>query len=136
MESLSEGVTPLHAVRVPDALWSRLTEWAASSGVGDSEALRTLLRIGLDNTPPITPLRPATAGMRKASLPPGEWLFARVTDGPEWWDLDSILAQVPGARKIGIRATHEWRAIPADQMDAVRELFAGQPGRLRLHRSK
>lgn len=135
MRSLNNGETTPRTFRVPDALWTRLTQWAQRSGLGDSEALRELLALGLKNDPGVV-LRPAQAWMLRSGLHPEEWLLAQVPPGSDAWDLDDILGQVPGARRYDRRnrnASQVWWQVPRREENTLRELFAGRPDRLRLH---
>jgi hypothetical protein len=135
MNSLDAGVTPPRTVRIPTPVWDRLTAWAEASGVGDAEALRMLLDVGLDTAPPITPLRPPRKWMTAVKgVDRSQWLMCAVTSGNEWWTLDDVLGSLEGARPVDYQSPFTWRMIPRDQMDALREIFAGRPNRLRMHR--
>lgn len=132
MNPLQEGGTTPRTVRVPDALWAKLTEWARHSGVGDSDALRTLLALGLDRGPMVVRREPLT------------WMtehghgvaFARVPSGPDWWDLDDLVGQVPGAVRYGRKnrnRSESWWVVPRDQAESLARLFDGRPDRIHLH---
>lgn len=135
MKSLEEGVTTPRTVRVPDALWARLTGWAERSGLGNSEALRTLLALGLESeahpycNPPIP-------WMEAVDLT--QWVFACVPPGRDWWDLDSVVGQIPGAQRY-VRAkgaqSGTWWQIPKSEEESLRVIFAGRPERLWIYGS-
>lgn len=130
MESLENGPTPIRNVRIPDSLWQRLEEWAAKTGVGDAEALRELLRIGLE-TQPVAPVRPLHAWMRKQA--PGQ-IFCTVPAGSDWWDLDSAVGELPGAQLAERGYSHDrWWRLPASELETVRAVFAHRPDRIRIH---
>ena len=136
MESLEEGVSTVHTIRIPESLWTRVTEWAARSGVGDSDALRRLLALGLEQEPGVV-VRPPMAWMRASGLDSQAWVFASVPRGRDWWDLDSLVGQVPGAtryvKRSGRNASMTWWQVPKQQEQSLRVLFAGRADRIRLH---
>ena len=158
MNPLDEGVSPVRSVRIPESLWSRLADWARASGVGDADALRELLRLGLETQPGVVLKAPekwmlaaprvhscadGTASAVCLGAPCGSawsfnrpaWLLARVLPGSDWWDLSEVLDRVPGAVKADgkHRQPTQWIAVPAESLPALRELFAGRADRIRVH---
>lgn len=160
MESLNDGPTSAHSIRIPDPLWNRLTAWAKQSGVGDAEALRTLLRLGLE-TPATPAVRPPAkwmlipemphhclGGRRRSSgclgAPCGAawqfdrkgWLLAQVPAGADRWDLSAVLAKAPGA--VAAKGKRErpidYVAIPTASLPSVQAMFEGRADRVRIHR--
>ena len=129
MKSLSNGPTQVRTVRIPEPLWTRLTEWAQRAGVGDSEALRLLLAMGLDSPAPV---------QRRTPMP---WMspdhaYVQVPPGSDWWDLDDVVGCLPGARRHTgprHRQSDRWWEIPREGAGDIESLFAGRPERVRLH---
>lgn len=66
-------------------------------------------------------------------VPEGGYLVVAVTAGPNWMDLDDALDAIPGRRPVDSRSARRWHAIPTSQLDALRVMESGHPGRLRIH---
>lgn len=100
MQSLGTGPSPTRQVRIDDALWGEVEAWADENDAGASEAVRALLRAGLNSGRTAAPLRPvfkapkaALAWMRK--MLPGEpsgTLVVRAENAAA----EDALASVPG----------------------------------------
>lgn len=134
MRSLDEGETTPRTIRVPDALWGRLTDWAQRAGIGDSEALRKLLAIGLEQEPGVI-IRQPMAWMRNETCA----ALAVVPPGSDWWDLDDLIGQLPGVVRYTRRSRNQsevWWKIPAESVEALRSVFAGRPDRVRVYSTR
>src|SRR5688572_29457130 len=129
MKSLDKGPTQVRTVRIPQPLWDKLTEWAARSGVGDSEALRRLLALGIEGSHPVH---------SREQLPwmNPDYAYARVPKGDDWWDLDDLVGCLPGVRRYepqSGRFSEVWWQVPRDQVAHLESLFHARPERLELY---
>lgn len=137
MNSLESGESRVRTVRINDALWERLEVWAARSGAGNAEALRELLRVGLE-VEPFPYIHEPHAWMTRLRLPQGT-LFVRVKPGADWWDLDEVLASLPGAQHPASRgkgaSRQKYVMLPPGSEKALREAFAGRADRIECYRA-
>lgn len=132
MTTEKESDMSMRSVRVPNELWAKLTAWAEASGVGDSEALRELLRLGTEQEPRVI-YKPALKWMsqyRRTGLRNGCWIVGFVKPGPDWNYLDDVMGSFLGRTSVNGPGTQRWHAIPRRHSEAFQTLMSGRCDRV------
>jgi hypothetical protein len=132
-----ESPAPVRAVRIPDDMWQELTEWSVRCGLGNSEALRKMLRLHLDTRAPEVVVDKPTAWMTKLTPPPGKWVLCSISGGAAWMTLDDILREVSGVHPVHPVSSdtpprYPWYRVQRSQAQALAELFSGHTRRLKF----